>query len=854
MTSSAQSQEHAQPLVVAPMRGLSESEVQARRARGESNAVPLRTSRSYLQIIRENVFTFVNNTLYALGVALIILGQYTNALLSVGIVLLNVLVSVFQEVRAKRTLDRIALLTRPQATVIREGKEQEVDPDNLVLGDVLLARTGDQLVVDGSVIEGQMDVDESLLTGEADPTPKRRGDSVFSGTFCFTGSAYYTAEKVGAQSTANRLTQSARSFRRVYTPLQREINLVIRIILLVALFFELLIATNAIIHGIPIVASVQMSVVIVGLVPIGLFLAIATAYGLGAVRIAGKGALVQQANSMESLSNVDVLCMDKTGTLTANALALHDLLPTGNSEADLRRVLGDYAVSTPGGNRTNDAIAAACAGQARSVKEAVPFSSARKWSALSFDDPALRGTYVLGAPEILRPALRPGASLGKQAAAWEAAGLRVLLFAYAPDILPLHDANDQPRLPAGLTPLGLLSLSDELRQEARETLSKFAEAGITLKIISGDNPQTVAALAKQAGLGPDIKTISGLDLQRLDKDAFARAAESTAIFGRITPQQKQRLVQDLRSQGHYVAMIGDGVNDVLSLKQANLGIAMNSGSPAARGVADMVLLEDSFAVLPIAFQEGQRITNGMDNILKLFLTRVFYMTLLLISTGVIGGFPFSPSNSSLLILFTVGVPTIALAAWTRPGATTWRQQLLSLYHFVLPAALTLALGSLLVYLAYFIPAYRDLLQVAPTSSIGYLQSFQAEAQSAVVTFGVLCGLLLILFVEPPSRAWVGGEPLNGDWRPVALTIALVLAYVLILAIPALGKLFDVAPLGVVDYLLIGVAVIVWALLLRWIWRARLMERFLGVNWLGQDRPTPEEANQSHPGDQKPPLA
>jgi cation-transporting ATPase E len=815
-----------------PIQGLSAKEAQARRARGESNAVPLHTSRSYLQILRENVFTFINNVLYLLGLALVLLGQYTDALLSVGIVLLNVLVSVFQEVRAKRTLDHIALLTRPKATVIRDGQPQEVDPDEIVLGDVLLVRPGDQIVVDGSVVgETQMEVDESLLTGESDAVTKRPGAPISSGTFCLSGSACYIAEKVGVHSTANRLTQGTRLFRRVYTPLQREINLVIRVILLVALFFELLLIINAIVQGIPLVASVEISVVVIGLVPIGLFLAIATAYALGAVRLAGKGALVQQANSVESLSHVDVLCLDKTGTLTTNALKLHAVFPAGISESDLRRRLGIYAASTPAGNRTNEAIAAACPGETRQVKAGLPFSSAWKWSALAFDDPRMPGVYVLGAPEILRPALDSDAEVGQQAAAWEEAGLRVLLFAISPEALPLRDANNQPCLPRSLMPLGLISLSDELRPEARETLRHFAEAGIRLKIISGDHPQTVAALVKQAGLDADIKTISGEALQALDEAGFVQAAESVAIFGRVTPGQKKRLVQALRSQGHYVAMIGDGVNDVLSLKQANLGIALHGGSQAARGVADLILLNDSFGVLPTAFREGQRITNGMDTILKLFLTRVFYMALLLIATSMVGGFPFSPANNALLTFFTVGVPTIALAAWARPGTDTRRDQVRSLFHFVFPAALLLALGSLLVYLVYFIPVYRDLLQAAQGVGVreGTLQGYLAEAQSAVVTFGVLCGLLLILFVEPPTRAWVGGEPLNGDWRPVALTAVLAGGFVVVLTVPAIGKVFDVAPLGVVEYLLIGGAVIVWAVALRWVWRSRLMERFLGLN-------------------------
>jgi cation-transporting ATPase E len=821
-----------QELALLAIRGLSESEAAERRAQGQGNDVPLQTSRSYMQIVRENVFSFINNVLFGLGIALIVLGQVSSALLSVGVVLLNVIVSVVQEIRAKRMLDHIALLTRPKATVLRDGQERPIDPSEIVQGDVLLVRPGDQIVVDGPLIgEGHIDVDESLLTGESDPVAKRPGDPLYSGSFCLTGSGAYLAEKVGTQSVAHQLTEGARTFRRVYTPLQQQIDLVIRVILLLVVFFELLLGINTVVQGISVVTSVKMSVVVVGLVPIGLFLAIATAYALGAVRISRQGALVQQANAVESLSHVDMLCLDKTGTLTANALIFHALAPLERSEPELRRMLGDYVASVTAPNSTSAAIAKACPGQARQVREEVAFSSARKWSALALDDPALRGVYVLGAPEMLQPALRPGADLGTQGAEWAEAGLRVLLFACVPELVALHDASGQPTLPDGLIPLGLLSLSDELRPEARETLSSFAGVGVQCKIISGDNPQTVAALARQAGFPADLKVVSGLDLDGLDDATFAQVAEETTVFGRITPQQKARLVQALRSRGHYVAMIGDGVNDVLSLKQANLGLAMHSGSQAARGVADMVLLQDSFAVLPAAFGEGQRITNGMDNILKLFLTRVLYMAVLFIATGVIGGFPFSPNNSSLLIFFTVGAPTIALAAWAHPGAVSPQRLRRSLAHFVIPAAITLALGSLAVYLVHFIPAYRELAQGAPALARSQpMQGFQLQAQSAVTTFGVLAGLLLILFVEPPSRAWVGGDALNGDWRAVLLVVVLLLGYVAVLLIPPLGTLFDLPPLSIPDYLLLGGVVIVWALALRWVWRAHLMERFLGLHW------------------------
>jgi cation-transporting ATPase E len=811
--------------------GLSPDEVLARRARGLGNDVELLSSRSYSQIFRENVFTFVNCVLFSLGLALVALGRISDAMVSVGVVLVNVVVSVVQEVRAKRTLDCVALLTQPRATVLRCGELQVVDPREVVLGDVLFAAPGDQIVVDGGVLAGgRLDVDESLLTGESDRVPKHEGDPVYSGSFVVAGTAYYEAQKVGKDSLANQLTVSARAFRRTYTPLQREVNLVIRVILLLAVYIEILLIASSLVQNTAFVESVQMSVVIAGLVPNGLFLAIAVAYAMGAVRIVGHGALVQQSNAIESLSHVDVLCLDKTGTLTANRLALYALEPCGGEAADLQQLIGDFAASASVSNRTAEALAAACPGEQRRLREEVPFSSERRWSAVAFDDPDRCGVYVLGAPETLEPHLRAGADLGPHAEAWAVEGLRVVLYCAAAPDAPLHDADGEPCLPPSLTPLGVVAFHDELRPEARETLAGFAESGIRLKIISGDNPQTVAALARQAGLDPTAKLIAGPELAALDETGFAQAAEEASIFGRITPQQKEALVRALRRRGNHVAMTGDGVNDVLALKQSSLGIAMLSGSQATRAVADIVLLNDSFAVLPHAFREGQRIRNGMQNILKLFLTRVLCVTLLILSISVIGGFPFAPKQASLLALFTVGIPTLALAAWARPGPSSRRGLVRSLLHFVLPAALTMSLVGLAVYSWYLVTSYEAFLgNNLALSDAELFGRAVAIAQSALTTVTVLCGLLLIPFVEPPTRAWVGGNRLAGDWRPTLLALVIAVIYGVIVAMAPLRAFFELTPLAPLDYAALVAVAGVWAYLLRFTWRHQLLDRFLSLD-------------------------
>lgn len=794
--------------------GLSEGEVILRRETGQVNRVRFPASRSYLEILRKNAFTFINTVLFGIGVVLILMGQIGDAVVTAGLVLLNVVVGVFQEGRAKRKLERIALLTRPRATVVRGGEEKEVDPAQIVLGDVLIARAGDQIVVDGEVVgHEEMEVDESLLTGESERVNKRPGDPVFSGSFCVAGSAFYEARRVGPDCLVNQLTERARAFRQIKTPLQRDIDFVIRILVLVATQLGVLLAVSFAMRHIPMVESVRMAAVIVALVPQGLFFMTTVAYAMGAVRVAGRGALIQEANAVESISNVDLLCLDKTGTLTTNRIRFHAMRPLGDvppgDEPELSRVLGEYAASAKNGNRTLAAIKEAFAGEGRRVGEEVPFSSDRKWSALAFDDPTARGVYVLGAPEVLHPYLECDPGVGSQIEEWAEEGLRVLLFAYHPHNAPLHDAEGKAQLPSGLTPLSLLSFSDELRPEAHETVRHFAELGIGLKIISGDNPRTVAALSRQVGLADDVRLLSGLDLEGVNDRELEELAEESAIFGRITPQQKEELVRLFRRKGHYVAMIGDGVNDVLSLKEAHVGVAMQSGSQAARSVADIVLLGDSFASLPIAFREGQRIIKGMEDVVRLLLTRTFYVMLLVIATQIVGvAFPVTPKHNSILALLTVGIPIFAIAAWARPGIAP-RSVIQATTHFVFPAAFTVSVVALAVYLYY----------------LGASGSVEI-ARTALTTATVFCGLLLIPFVEPPTKAWEGGDVLSGDWRPSILALGMLGVYGVVMGVPFLRTFFELTPLGAIDYLLIAIVVALWALLLRFIWRARLFERVL----------------------------
>jgi cation-transporting ATPase E len=839
------------------LRGLSFEQVEALRRSGEGNDVRLPTSRTYGDILRQNVFAFINIVLFAIGLVLALIGRLDDAIVSVVLILMNTILGVYQEIRAKRQLDRIALLTRPKVTVIREAEEWVVDPSEIVLGDILVARRGDQIVVDGEVVgESKAEIDESLLTGESDLILKGNGEEVLSGSFCVSGTCVYRATTVGVKSYANRITAGARAFRVSQTPLQKDIDFIIRILTLLAIFIGLLLLISSILLAVPVVRSVQMAAVIAGLVPNGLFLMLIVAYAMGALRIVGRGALVQQSNSVESLSYVNVLCMDKTGTLTANKIHFHEMIPIGVKQRDLRAAVGDFVYSASVLNRTSEALRVALTGEKREVIEEVPFSSERKWSGVAFSGKSGTEAYILGAPEIIASHLKSPFDEPIEMREWTEAGLRVLLFARCSTGSGFGGRDRPPTIPSGLIPLGILSFSDELRPAVEETLGGFDRAGIELKVISGDNPQTVAAIARQARLPGNLNAmISGVELEDLEEEQFEQVALQNTIFGRITPSQKERLVDILRRNGFYVAMIGDGVNDVLSLKKANLGIAMQGGSAATRGVADMVLLNDSFSALPPAFLEGQRIINGMKDILRLFLTRAIYFALLIIATSVIGiGFPYVPKHATLVMLFTVGIPTFALAAWARPGPVPRFSLIRSVIHFVFPAAISTFVFGLMVYTVaygliinadtgdlpgevaqaiepfqeYVIVDRGDLTEGELTTEVAIL-----VAQTSLTFFTLFAGLILVIYVEPPSKFFVGGDVIGGDLRPTFLATVLFVVFIIAMLIEPIRRFFEVLPLPPLAYLGIAGTVLVWALVLRRAWRGKWLERFLGLDLEGR---------------------
>ncbi|HYO36577.1 MAG TPA: HAD-IC family P-type ATPase [Geodermatophilus sp.] len=817
--------------------GLTAAEARERHRRGEGNVAVSASSRTYGRILRTNGFSVFPVRLVTRGAALLALGRYSDAFTSVGLGLVNAAISAVQEIRAKRKLDRLQLLARATVTVVRDGADAEVPPEEVVRGDVLRLGPGTQVVVDGPVLDGRVEVDESLLTGESEALRKEASDELLSGSFVVGGGGRQLARDVGAASYAGRLTAEARRASTDPTPLQRRIDFVVRLVMLLVLLMSVTILAQAALEGFSLVRTVQTTAVLSGLVPYGLFFLVAVAYTVGAARSAGEGALVQQVNAVESVSNVDVVCTDKTGTLTTGQLSLAEVRPVGPlGDGEVARLLGSMARSTGAPNLTTAALAAALPGEAVPVGEEVPFSSSLRWSAVRTPDAVL----VLGAPATLAPRLS-GPPPDGPVRDLTGRGLRVLLLARAAPDAPLRDGAGRAALPP-LEPLAVVALGDELRPGVTDTLRRLVADGIAVKVVSGDDPATVAALARQAGIEPG-EPVAGSALDGLPDAALDAVVARTTVFGRIAPEQKERLVEALRRSGRYVAMVGDGVNDARALKRAHVGVAMASGSAVTRDVADIVLTGDSLGALLPAAHEGRRIITGISTSMQVFLARVGTQGLVILAVTMLGlGFPYSPANVGLTLL-TVGVPTLFLTAWARPTVPD-PHLLTTLWRFVVPAVLVTAAGGVAVYARH----YTDLLEgftddVVPSFVVEDFESYTglsstdvgfAEAaatigaQTALSTFVSYAAFLLILFLKPPNRWFAAWTRPDGDHRPALLVAVLVVVFSAGLFWPAFTTYFGLTEAADPVFQTVLPALVLWFALLTAAYRLRLLERALGL--------------------------
>jgi cation-transporting P-type ATPase E len=739
----------AAPIAWTPPAGLSSGQVAERRSRGLTNVGGERTSRSVAEILRANIFTRFNLLLGVLVAVILVWGEPADALF--GIVLVtNALIGIGQELRAKRTLDRLAVLSVPRVRVIRDGAPRDVAVEELVADDLVDLRAGDQLVADGVVRESaSLQADESLLTGESEPVDKRAGDRLLSGSFVVAGSGGYQATGVGAEAYARKLAAQARRFTLVRSELMAGINQILRYVTWAIPPVAVLLVVSQLrtTHQTAREGATSTVAALVGMVPQGLVLLTSIAFGAAAVTLARRRVLVQQLPAVEGLARVDVVCLDKTGTLTDGTIAFDSLIRL-DDQAPAEAALGALA-DDEARNATLAAIGQAFPPRGWTRQDAVPFSSARKWSAASF---AGHGTWVLGAPEMVLPAGQDG--LLSRAADLAASGRRVLALAHAPGSL------DGQALPQGLRAVAFVMLAERLRSDAPATIAFFAAQGVALKVISGDSPHTVSAVAARAGVPGAGDPVDARDLSE-DPGALGAELEERSVIGRVTPHQKESMVKALQARGHTVAMTGDGVNDVLALKLADIGVAMGSGAPATKAVAELVLLDNRFATLPGVVAEGRRVTANIERVANLFITKTVWATLLAVAAAAaFMPYPFLPRHLTIIDTLAIGVPAffLALAPNRRRYVPGFVGRVL---RFAVPAGLIVAAAT---FSAYALARAR-----------GVPLTQQRTAATLVTLILSLCVLALLAM------------PLT--WRRIALLVAALAGFALLFPVPSVRTFY-----------------------------------------------------------------
>ncbi|MGA5423953.1 HAD-IC family P-type ATPase [Streptomyces lavendulocolor] len=745
--------------------GLTAAEVAERVARGEVNDVPVRSSRSTTDIVRGNVFTRFNAIIGVLWVIMLVVAPIQDSLFGF-VIIANTGIGIIQELRAKKTLDSLAVIGETKPTVRRDGTSTEVHTSEIVLGDCIELGPGDKVVVDGEIAEADnLEVDESLLTGEADPVVKKPGDQVMSGSFVVAGGGAFTATKVGREAYAAQLAEEASRFTLVRSELRSGISTILKYVtwMMVPTATGLIIS-QLFVKDTAFKDSVARTVGgIVPMIPEGLVLLTSVAFAIGVIRLGRKQCLVQELPAIEGLARVDVVCLDKTGTLTEGGMDVTGLRTlNGADETYVRTVLGALGESDPRPNASLRAIIDAYPdAEDWRCTQALPFSSARKYSGATFSEGDGRtSTWLLGAPDVLLPDGDPVLDdideLNRQ-------GLRVLLLAGATGEL------DDPDVTAGARATALVVLEQRLRPDAADTLAYFADQNVAAKVISGDNAVSVGAVADKLGLPGAAHTV---DARRLpaERDEMSRALDEGSVFGRVTPQQKRNMVGALQSGGHTVAMTGDGVNDVLALKDADIGVSMGSGSEATKAVAQIVLLNNSFSTLPAVVAEGRRVIGNITRVATLFLTKTVYSVLLAILVVCSGiEYPFLPRHLTLLSTLTIGAPAffLALAPNTERARPHFVRRVM---RYAIPGGIVAAAATFTTYL--LARAHYD----GP-------DALSAETSAATLTLFLVSMWVLAIVARPYT------------WWRIALVAVMGGAFLLVLVVPWLQDFFALRLVG-----------------------------------------------------------
>jgi ATPase, P-type (transporting), HAD superfamily, subfamily IC len=782
------------------MEGLTDAEVRERVSAGKVNQFESRVSRSYLDIIIKNVCTTFNFILFVLGVALLYFNEPISAASATGVIALNIFVATIQEIRAKRRLDKIALLLRPTVHVIRNGEEKQIDPSKIVMDDMIHLTPGDQAQVDGEFLEANsIEMDESLLTGESSTRRKKKGDIVYSGAFCITGEGYYKVTALGEDTFASQMLESAKKYKKKNTPLQIETSTVTKMLMVTAFVFLGLLVVRGILvrNGADASAFAIKSVLVLDIVPIALFLLITITYMIAAVRMADGGTLLQNSNSVESMSHVNTVCMDKTGTITTNNLVF-DGVEYFIDEDEAKHSVSKFISSTGSKNRTIAALIKEFGTEDVTLIEEIQFSSERKFSAVKINGSGHTETLFMGAWSSLKDHVE--IDISENISEVSKKGLRTVVLCKGGDV-SLYK-NDEPCIPP-LTLVALLSIRDEVRPDCKEIIDDFVRNGMDIKVISGDDPETVDAIFSLAGIPGKRNILSGEELNSLEGGSLDSAVLKTNIFGRMKPDQKELVIETLKKNGRYVAMVGDGVNDVRSLKSANVGVALQSGSGAARGVADMVLIDDRFSALPKAIMEGKRTVSGMRDILKIYLTRNFVIAILIgVLLLLLGRLPMMPVQNTMWALITVSFAAFLMAIWAKPSEN--KELILpDVLRFSLPMAVTIAIFGLFIYCLFDYCTLHGFFDLGESFYQGMQGSYYPEgwnkfwdhmtvgeesfhavtARNAMLVFLLLAGVSQLFLIFPLMKFFSVDGRTTRDLKPTILALLLFGLIALVYNIP-----------------------------------------------------------------------
>ncbi|NUS42483.1 MAG: HAD-IC family P-type ATPase [Mycobacteriaceae bacterium] len=783
--------------------GLSAAEVAQRQADGRTNDIPVRASRSVAEIVRSNIFTRINAIFAVLLAIVLSTGVLIDGMFGL-LIIANSVVGIVQEIRAKQTLDRLTIVGQARPRVRRDGITAAVAPNEIVADDVIEMAAGDQVVVDGQVLRAEgLEVDESLLTGESDPIVKQPGDAVMSGSFVASGSGWYRATKVGAQAYAAQLAQEAGKFTLVDSQLRNGVNRILKYITWLLIPAGALSIYNQLHNNRDDLGRALRGMVaaLVPMVPEGLILMMSVAFAVGVVRLGRRQCLVNELPAIEGLARVDTVCADKTGTLTENAMRLSEVKPVSDGAApadgEVPRALAALGASDPRPNASLAAIVEAFpVDPGWEVIATLPFSSARKFSGATLSAAGTPENWVLGAPDVL---LAPGSPERAEAERIGATGLRVLLLGRSDREVTAPDA------PGRVSPAALVVLEQKIRSDAKETLEYFARQDMAVKVISGDNAVSVGAVARTLGLAGADHPVDARELPA-QTEPLAESLEAATVFGRVTPAQKRAMVAALQSRGHAVAMTGDGVNDVLALKDADIGVAMGSGSPAARSVAQIVLLDNKFATLPAVVAEGRRVIGNIERVSTLFLTKTVYSVLLALMVGIPGlighpalPYPFLPRHVTLVGWFTIGVPAFVLSL--APNADRARPGFVRrVMRFAIPAGIAIAAASFVAYVLTYPgrgASETELVQASTAALITVIAVslwvlgivMRPFVWWKVVLFAAMALLSAGMFVIPLSQRIFQLDPGNGGDRATAFACAAAA----IVAVETLRRVFGHRP-------------------------------------------------------------